>query len=286
MGPATGHTSKPSLLNDSGSSIPIVKLWHSLRKSPVFRALFSDRVALHTAPGGALSPQAAIDRWDTLNAFIESAVVGESARWGDSLQSLGGKYAVTRTRDIDWYNQVDKIRGILKGNTQTLLDQLSAAGFYTQQPTPPVAPSPIASPVMAPTPVTQPIAAPVSAPVAMPILSPTPPTIKVTLKLIDISQGTKTVLADGDSFSLSSMGPKFSVEAVVSGSVDSVQFDYNGAQNFRTEGVVPYALCGDTAGIFKACTILVAGQHTVKATPFLAGSPGTPVSVTFTIVAN
>jgi hypothetical protein len=116
---------------DTGSSTPIVKLWFSLLKSTEFRNLFADRVALHTGTNGPLTDAAAIARWDALNNFIRSAVVGESARWGDSLKSLGGSYAVTRTRDVDWQNEVTIIRNLLNGNRQKLINVLVSAGLYT-----------------------------------------------------------------------------------------------------------------------------------------------------------
>jgi hypothetical protein len=107
---------------------PITKLWCAVRQSPDFRALFSSRVTLHTQAGGPLSATAAIARFDTLNAFVESAIIGESARWGDSLESLGGQYAVTRTRNGDWRPEVNIIRTLLQGNTAQLLDVLRAVG--------------------------------------------------------------------------------------------------------------------------------------------------------------
>ena len=116
---------------DPDSNWPILKIWHSLLDSPAFRTIFSNRITLHTGPGGALSTNAAIDRWDALNNVIESAIVGESARWGDSLKSLGGKFSVTRTRNVDWQNEVDHIRGLLQNNTDQLIDAVVDAGFYS-----------------------------------------------------------------------------------------------------------------------------------------------------------
>lgn len=61
--------------------------------------------------------------------------------------------------------------------------------------------------------------------------------------------------------------------------------DTNG--NFRTENVVPYALAGDTSGVYSPWTPTV-GTHTVGATPFNAvnatGSAGTGLSVSFQVI--
>jgi hypothetical protein len=106
----------------------IVKLWCALRQNQDFRNLFSSRVALHTRTGGALSAAAATTRFDTLNTFVESAIIGESARWGDSLETLGGQFAVTRTRNEDWRREVAIIRNLLQGNTVQLLNVLRTTG--------------------------------------------------------------------------------------------------------------------------------------------------------------
>ena len=126
----TGAMIMPEFLIDEGSNEPILRIWHALLRSQEFRSVLANRVSVHTRAGGALTDEVAIQRWDTLNAYIRSAVVAESARWGDSLETLGGAFAVTRTRDVDWQNFVDRVRNILNGNTQQLLDELVEAGFY------------------------------------------------------------------------------------------------------------------------------------------------------------
>ena len=138
QGSGDGATFLSVFKDCSDTSTPIVKLWCSLRQSDEFTKLFTSRVALHTAPGGALSTEAALARWDSLTAFIESAIVAESARWGDSLETFGGQYAVTRTRNEDWQNEVDNLRNLLQGNTDQLIDELKNAGLYTDLPDPPV----------------------------------------------------------------------------------------------------------------------------------------------------
>lgn len=78
-----------------------------------------------------MSRDVAVGRWDALNVYVRSAMVAESARWGDSLLALGGIYTITRTRDVDWQNEVDLIRGLLEGNTERLLVRLENVGFYS-----------------------------------------------------------------------------------------------------------------------------------------------------------
>ncbi len=102
------------------------KLWKAAWANPQFRTLFAQRAALHTGSGGALTDASMLSRYDTLNAFVREAVIGESARWGDSLVPLGQPL---RTRDVDWQNAVNAIRTLTNGNTQRLIAALTAAGY-------------------------------------------------------------------------------------------------------------------------------------------------------------
>jgi len=86
---------------------PIEDLWRACLPNLEFRSLIAERVALHTAQGGALSVNMTVGRWNSLTGVIKSVVIGESARWGNSLETLGAPYNVTQTRDGDWQNEVD-----------------------------------------------------------------------------------------------------------------------------------------------------------------------------------
>jgi hypothetical protein len=58
-------------------------LFLRLTTNPKFRQLLAERVELHTGDGGALSPEACAKRYTRLTDQISSAIIGESARWGD-----------------------------------------------------------------------------------------------------------------------------------------------------------------------------------------------------------
>ena len=86
-------------------------------------------------------------------------------------------------------------------------------------------------------------------------------------------------------------GQKFSIEAVTSidkGPVGSVQFMFAGDDTFQTETTPPFALCRDAESVFKPCSQLVVGKHTVAATPYSlasrTGTMGPKHSVSFSIV--
>ena len=86
-------------------------------------------------------------------------------------------------------------------------------------------------------------------------------------------------------------GQSFSVKAVtstISGPIGSVQFMFDEIVNFQTESTSPYAMCRDVEGVFKPCTQLVVGKHTVATVPYslanAAGIKGRQVIVSFSIV--
>ena len=109
------------------NGLDIVDLWHAARANDEFMMTFADRVHRAVAGHGPLSDDASRARWHLLNTVIEDAVVAESARWGDSLESLGFPL---RTRDGDWQSQVDKIDGLMDGNADVFIAAVRAQGFY------------------------------------------------------------------------------------------------------------------------------------------------------------
>ena len=70
-------------------------------------------------------------------------------------------------------------------------------------------------------------------------------------------------------------------------STGSVRFAYDDNSNFQTEGSAPYAMAGDSNGVYSNWTPTL-GIHTVTATPYsgtdAGGIAGDPVTVTFTVI--
>ena len=125
-GNGRAHVHADFRASQSGGS-PIARIWHAARKNDDFMTLFQDRVYRHLFHDGALTEQNAKDRWLKLNDVVRDAVVAESARWGDSLESLGNP---TRTRDVDWQREVDRILGLMTGNNEYFLRALRREGYY------------------------------------------------------------------------------------------------------------------------------------------------------------
>ncbi|MEM9719655.1 MAG: chitobiase/beta-hexosaminidase C-terminal domain-containing protein [Bacteroidota bacterium] len=115
----------PYFRSDEKPESEIDELWHFGRKNPDFLMDFADRVYLHCFDGGALTDSSQRTRWRYLNQFIRNAVVAESARWGDALSD-----SVTRTRDIHWQREVDRVDSMMQGNVARFLAALRAEGYY------------------------------------------------------------------------------------------------------------------------------------------------------------
>ena len=83
---------------------------------------------------------------------------------------------------------------------------------------------------------------------------------------------------------------QFNVRANTSGNVDSVVFGLNGDPNYRTENVAPWTLGTEVAagsGFDYRSWNIPTGTYTLTATPYSGnngtGSPGTPLTITFTL---
>ncbi|HET6407095.1 MAG TPA: chitobiase/beta-hexosaminidase C-terminal domain-containing protein, partial [Chthoniobacteraceae bacterium] len=89
-----------------------------------FRTMFADRTFKHCFNDGVLTAAKALEIFNSRAAQMDRAVVGESARWGDS------KSATPFTR-ATWLAACEGVRsGFIPGRTAVLLNQLRAKGWY------------------------------------------------------------------------------------------------------------------------------------------------------------
>ena len=96
-------------------------LHQDLMANAEYRRRFADRVQKHFFNGGALSPEKIQARWAALASEPELAILGESARWGDS------RRAVPFTKD-DWQYAVQNVAQIFFPNRHAIvLDQFRGA---------------------------------------------------------------------------------------------------------------------------------------------------------------
>lgn len=117
----------PDFRDGQTSNLPIAKLWHALRQNEDFMTRFSDRAYQHLFHEGPLAPGNAQTSWQTLNNYISEAVIAESARWGDALESLGQP---TRTKQQYWQTQVDTMHNLISTNREFFIDALRTEMFY------------------------------------------------------------------------------------------------------------------------------------------------------------
>lgn len=100
-------------------------LWQQLGANAEFRLRVADHIQKHFFNNGALTPTAARNRFAARTNEIFSAVVAESARWGDS------KVATPLNRDQHWLPRVNDIMANYMGQrTANVLAQLKARNLF------------------------------------------------------------------------------------------------------------------------------------------------------------
>lgn len=115
----------PDFRNNASPGAVIAKIWHSARRNSDFMQLFADEVYRNCFNNGALTDAASRARWATINNYINTAIIGESARWGDALGD-----GITRTRDGYWRPEIDRVDGLMNGNVSRFMTALLAQGYY------------------------------------------------------------------------------------------------------------------------------------------------------------
>lgn len=108
-------------ITDSIASIYIRLKEHN----PEFRLRYADRVNRHLFNGGALTPAEASARFEARAREIESAVVAESARWGDE------RRGIPYTRDVEWVAERNRINKVFfPARPNHVVSQLRRVGLY------------------------------------------------------------------------------------------------------------------------------------------------------------
>ena len=101
-------------------------LFRQLMANSDFRMMFTDHLYKHFFNNGALTDANAQARWMRINDLIDPAIVGESARWGDT------RYEAPITRD-DWLKARDHVLAQMAGNAHRFLAlRLDDYGWYPE----------------------------------------------------------------------------------------------------------------------------------------------------------
>jgi len=102
-------------------------LHHRLTDNIEYRIRFMDRANLHTRGEGALTWHKNLERLNSRASEIDTAIVAESARWGDARPWVSQPH----TKNENWIPQVQKIRDeFFPYRTTILIDQLREADLY------------------------------------------------------------------------------------------------------------------------------------------------------------
>ena len=104
----------------------LVRVYTKLRENPEFRLRYSDHVHRHCFNGGALTPARTAAIWEARATEIYSAIIGESARWGDYRRR-----SEPFTRDVEWQQERDRLlTTYFPTRTDFLVDLLKQNDLY------------------------------------------------------------------------------------------------------------------------------------------------------------
>jgi hypothetical protein len=119
------HTLFQTRFEDPVSSPSPSFLYGQLMANASFRRKFMDKVHKHLFNDGLLTPQASSERWMARQAEIDRAIVGESARWGDS------KRAVPYKREVEWLSEQDWMRDVYWAEIHPIaVERFRRVGLY------------------------------------------------------------------------------------------------------------------------------------------------------------
>jgi len=82
----------------------LVRVYTKLRENPEFRLRYADHVRRHFFNGGTLTPARAAAIWEIRANEIFTAIIGESARWGDFRRAT-----LPFTRDDEWQQEHNRL---------------------------------------------------------------------------------------------------------------------------------------------------------------------------------
>ena len=100
-------------------------LLNRLRSNEECRILLADHIHRYFFNDGALTPARSTERYLIRAGEIDRAIVGESARWGDSRRNR------PYTRDVEWIGEVNRlVNEYFSVRTEIVMDQFRDAGFY------------------------------------------------------------------------------------------------------------------------------------------------------------
>jgi hypothetical protein len=104
----------------------LVRVYTRLGENPEFRLRYADRVRRHCFNGGTLTPERTAAIWEARASEIFTAIIGESARWGDYRRP-----SLPFTRDAEWQEERNRLlTTYFPTRTRFLVNLLRQNGLY------------------------------------------------------------------------------------------------------------------------------------------------------------
>ena len=111
----------------SGGTSVLHQLWMALADSPEYRLEFADRVYRACYNGGPLTDSVNKANFRRLADYVESAMLCESARWGDASP---GRENRPHKRDVHWKRARDYVLDLMDGNVERFIRALRDHDYY------------------------------------------------------------------------------------------------------------------------------------------------------------
>jgi hypothetical protein len=100
-------------------------LHQKLTANAEYRLRFADRAYRQFSAGGVFAPEKCLERFRERKEQIDTAIIAESARWGDA------KTSVPRNKNDDWLPELNALeKNFFPVRTGIVINQLKAAGLY------------------------------------------------------------------------------------------------------------------------------------------------------------
>ena len=120
-------------LNEFNQGTP-TNIFRQLKENPTFARLFADRVQMHFFGNGVLTPENAIERWMDNASELETAIIAETARWGDYRRDVHS-WRPGQTFDLYdkeyWDNELDYIiKDYFPQRGAVFIQQLKNQGLF------------------------------------------------------------------------------------------------------------------------------------------------------------
>ncbi len=101
-------------------------LHYKLSQNAEYRMRFADRAHMYLIGDGVYTPAKCLERFDKRVSEIDTAVIAESARWGDARS--GSAY----TKDDNWWPEIQTVRNLFfPVRTDIVIDQLIDADLFS-----------------------------------------------------------------------------------------------------------------------------------------------------------